>query len=83
MDVLWHYCYTLSVGGTQVSILKEAYQMVVYSLMQCLVGVHLKVQVVSPMCLGNCMHQVCNRLLADEELGAPLVLCDLAESHHP
>ena len=82
MDFLWHNCYTLSMDGAQVSVFKEAWQIVLCSLLKCLDSAHLKVQVMCHLHLGNLTHQACKGLLADEKLSAPLVLSDLVESNH-
>ena len=72
-----------SVDYAQVSIEKKEHQVVFASLLQCLDGTNLEVQVICPVCLGNLVHQACKRSLADEEFSAPLIPMYLIESHNP
>ena len=65
------------------NIIKQACQVVLGSLLQCLDSEHLEVQVICPIFLHDLIHQACKRPLADEELGAPLILTFLMESYHP
>ena len=67
----------------EVGVIKQVYQVVLSSLLQCLDCMHLEVQVMSSMFLHNLIHQAHKRLLADEELGAPLIQTYLAESYNP
>ena len=80
MDVSQYYSHTLSVGSTQVGIIKQVCQ-VFGSLLQCLDGANLEAQVLCPMCLGNFAHQACERSLMDEEFSTLLVPTHLTDSH--
>ena len=82
-NIFWHYHYTFSVNGAQVGVLQEAHHKIFGSLLQYLDGIHLEMQVVCPLFLHYLMHQAYKRLLADDKLGAPVVLPYLTESHHP
>ena len=82
-DVSRFYSHTLSMDSTQVGIIKETHLVVFSNLLQCLDSMNLKVQVMFPMLLCYLMHQTQKRLLVDEELGTPLILAYLTDSHHP
>ena len=82
-DVLWHYCYMLCMDSAHVGILKQVCQVVFCSLPQNLDSMHLKVEVIGPLCLGNFMNQMQKWPFVDEQFHAPLVLPYSMESNSP
>ena len=83
VNVFGHYSYMLNMYSTEVGILQKAFQIIFSSLLQCLDAVHLKAKVMCPIPLHDLMHQVCKRLLTDEELSALLIPVYLMESYCP
>ena len=83
LHVFGHYGYMLSMNGAQIGILQEAHHVILGSLLQCLDGSHLEMQVMCLLLLHYLKHQVCKRPLMDEELSASLIAAYLTESHHP
>ena len=81
MDVFMHFGHIISMDSAQVSINKQAHQVALGSLLQCLDSMNLEVQVVCTRNMGNFVHQVHKRSLAEEEFSALLILTYLIESH--
>ena len=83
MKIFWHYCCTLCMNSTQVCVIKQACQIILCGLSQCMDGVHLKLHVIGPLHLGDLAHQVYKGPFVGDKLCAPLVFMDFMESDHP
>ena len=80
LDVLGHDGHTLSVDGTQVSVLEQTDEIGLASLLQSHDGRALEAEI-SLEVLGDLTDQTLEGELADEQLSGLLVSPDLTESH--
>ena len=80
LDVLGHDGDTLGVDGTEVSVLKETYEVGLRCLLESHDSRGLEAQVGLEV-LGNFTHKTLEWKLPDEQLGALLVTADLTQGH--
>ena len=81
LDIFGHYGYPLSVHGTKVGILQEAYQVCLQGLLQCHYHPTLESDVYLAEVLSKLSHQSLEWQLPDEQFSGLLVPPDLSQGH--
>jgi hypothetical protein len=80
LDVLGHDGHALGMDGAQVGVLEQRSEVGLRGLLQCHDGVGLEAEIRLEV-LGDLTDQALEGKLADEELGALLVLADFAQGN--
>ncbi|PKA61531.1 L-ascorbate peroxidase [Apostasia shenzhenica] len=82
LDVLRHYCNSLGMDRAEVGILEQSYEIGLGSLLESGDGGALETKIGLEI-LSDLTHEPLERKLADQKLGALLILTDLPQRNSP